>query len=245
MSTRSRTISPSARAQNSRIDVVSAGPLVYVPKLMVKIPSAKVAPDEHGREHGVYSVEVTRIIDESKAPVVSKLPRKFSHFRAFHESWCKVYPELGKNYELPPKVWIGNRTPEVMETRRQALETYLSSLLQINCLVNFLGEFLQIDPDVIKREMKEKRECQNRAELEKLKSCRRVFDEEKIVPAAGPKNVLLVPNSPASKQGPELPPIPAKFLKRKASDDESDAASLVSSRKSSVATSSVVSSINE
>jgi hypothetical protein len=251
-SRRGRSHSPASATP--LVDSIPQGPLVFTPKLIIQIPTTFVNPDEFGRSHALYNIEVIRTVDEAKKPTVAKIPKKFSQFKAFHEEWSKTYPELAQNYDLPPKVWIGNRSPEVMEKRREHLEKYIVALSQIACLTNFVGDFLQMDPEILKQEMKNKRDCLNRAELAKLKSVRRSFDEAKSRrPSPSPVasrvgslgNVPVKPRTPSAShaqrkgqieekkdilyqdKGPSLPPIPSQFLSK------GSTTSIVSSRKSS------------
>jgi hypothetical protein len=166
----------------------------YVPKISIKIPYAEVCKDEFGKEHAVFYVEVTLLeknpVDGSIVPNVRKIGKKFSDFRHLHEIWTNMYSELGNTYPIPQKVWVGNRSPEVVESRRQALEKYLVSLSQVSCVLGYIADFIGVDAKLLVQEMKEKRDYLNRVQLQKLKNGRKSQqEEEEEVAVEAPKRV--------------------------------------------------------
>lgn len=79
-------------------------------------------------------------------PRIISISKRFSEFRQFHRDWSSLYPNI--SFSLPPKVWIGNKRPEVIEFRRKELESYLGKIAGVSCLSGKLGSFLKVEPEI-------------------------------------------------------------------------------------------------
>ena len=98
--------------------VASSNQLIHVWVPLVFLKAA-------GSPHHIYQIYVRLRDDEWN------VFRRYSELHAFHTALRKRYPQAAEKVPFPPKKSMGNRKPDFVEQRRQALQTYLRTVLDL------------------------------------------------------------------------------------------------------------------
>ncbi|RWS27922.1 Sorting nexin-29-like protein [Leptotrombidium deliense] len=100
------------------------------PAISIWIPTAFLAdPQKSSSGHHVYQIYV-RIKDEEW-----NVYRRYSEFYTVHKNLKKHFPMICA-LDFPPKKTIGNKDAKVVQERREKLENYLRSVVNIIQLEN-------------------------------------------------------------------------------------------------------------
>lgn len=95
-------------------------------KVSVKLETSQVI-EQSGSDFAVYPIAVKRQNVEGSSSGWT-VYRRYSQFLTLHLDLKNKFPHLMQNYDLPGKLFSGimKKRAAFLETRREALETYLT-----------------------------------------------------------------------------------------------------------------------
>jgi len=97
----------------------------------ISVPSARTV-----NTHTEYQLTLISNIPGLSSSYI-RASRRYSHLRSLHLRVSKWLPLLPP---FPGKVWFGNRSHAVVESRRQAIEVYLRRVFEFIVRNELLGE---------------------------------------------------------------------------------------------------------